>query len=83
MNDSNSGATPPASDDEHDRAGTTLWQIVTSTLAAAFGVQSSRNRRRDFTTGKPAHFIIAGIVFTILFVVGMVFVVRLVVSAAG
>ena len=28
MNDSNSGAPPPASDEEHGRAGTTLRQIV-------------------------------------------------------
>jgi hypothetical protein len=61
----------------------TLWQIVASTVAAAFGVQSSRNRKRDFTAGKPTHFIIAGIVFTVLFVVGMIMVVRLVLSAAG
>jgi hypothetical protein len=83
MNDSGPGATPPAPEEEQDRAGTTLWQIVSSTLAAAFGVQSRRNRERDFTTGKPTHFIVAGILFTILFVVGMIFLVRLIVSSAG
>jgi len=60
-----------------------VWQIVSSTIAAGFGVQSSRNRARDFNSGKPTHFIIAGIVFTVLFVVGMVLLVRLVLSAAG
>jgi uncharacterized membrane protein YhdT len=82
MNDSKPGATPPPEEDR-GRAGLTLWQIVASTLAAAFGVQSSRNRERDFTVGKPTHFIVAGIAFTILFVVAMIFVVRLVVSSAG
>ena len=61
----------------------TPLQGVGSPLAAAFGVQSSRNRERDFTSGKLSHFIIAGIVFTILFVVGMVMVVRLVLSTAA
>jgi len=53
-------------------------QVVGSTLAAAFGVQSSRNRERDFTRGKPIHFIVAGIVFTVLFVLGLALVVSLV-----
>jgi hypothetical protein len=61
----------------------TLWQIVVSTVAAAFGVQSSRNRHRDFHAGKPTHFIVAGIVFTVLFVVGMIMLVRLVLSTAA
>jgi hypothetical protein len=61
----------------------TLWQIVASTVAAAFGVQSSRNRHRDFRAGKPSHFIIAGVAFTVLFVVGMILLVRLVLSTAA
>lgn len=61
----------------------TPLQVVGSTIAAAFGVQSSRNRERDFTSGKLSHFIIAGIVFTVLFVVGMVLLVRLVISTAA
>lgn len=60
----------------------TVWQIVSSTVAAAFGVQSSKNRERDFTVGKPSHFIIAGIVFTVLFVLGMILIVNLVLSGA-
>ena len=60
-----------------------LLQIIGSTIAAAVGVQSSRNRQRDFSAGRPVHFIVAGIVFTVLFVVTMVFVVRSVLSVAG
>jgi cytochrome b subunit of formate dehydrogenase len=58
-------------------------QILFSTIAAAFGVQSSRNRTRDFQAGKPSHFIVAGIVFTVLFVVGMIMLVRFVLSVAA
>ncbi len=59
------------------------WHVVSSTLAAAFGVQSSRNRERDFTHGKAHHFIIAGIVFTVVFVLAVVLVVNLVLKSAG
>lgn len=45
-----------------------VLQLVGSVIAAAFGVQSSRNRQRDFTHGKARNFIIAGLVFTALFV---------------
>lgn len=59
------------------------WQIIASTVAAAFGVQSSRNRQRDFRQGRASHFIIAGVLFTVLFVVVMVGVVNLVLGAAN
>ncbi len=59
------------------------WEIVTSTLAAALGVQSRRNRERDFSRGRALHFIIAGVIFTVLFVVVMVLVVNLILSSAA
>ena len=55
-----------------------VWQIATSTVAAAFGVQSKANKDRDFQAGNPVHFIIAGIVFTALFVITLIVVVNLV-----
>ncbi len=61
----------------------TAWQVMFSAVAAAFGVQSSRNRERDFTHGRASHFIIAGIVFTVLFVLVMIGVVTLVLGSAG
>ncbi len=45
------------------------WRVVLSVMQAAFGVQSSRNRERDFTHGKLLHYIIAALIFTSLFVV--------------
>ncbi len=70
------------SGDEGGRALTPL-QVMSSTLASAFGVQSSRNRERDFTHGKAWHFIVAGIVFTVVFVLAVVGVVNLVLGSAG
>ena len=43
-------------------------QVIASVFAAAFGVQSSENRERDFKEGKFTTFIVAGLVFTVLFV---------------
>jgi hypothetical protein len=60
-----------------------LRQTIASVLAAAFGVQSSANRQRDFKHGKARNFIIAGAVFTALFVLTLVLLVRLVLHNAG
>ena len=53
-------------DTEHDEQHRPLkpHQVVASVLAAAFGVQSSRNRERDFKEGRFGTFIVAGILFT-------------------
>ena len=66
------------SDDREPDRKLSFWQIVASTVAAAFGVQSRENRERDFAAGKPVHFIVAGIVFTALFVLAVIAVVNLV-----
>ena len=55
-----------------------FWSIVLSTLAAAIGVQSDKNRQRDFAQGRPLAFIVAGILFTVLFILTVVTVVHLV-----
>ncbi len=44
------------------------WQVVGSVLAAGFGVQSSKNRERDFKEGSFKTFVIAGILFTAVFI---------------
>ena len=69
--------------DTREEQPLTFWQMLGSVLAAAFGVQSRKNRERDFTQGKPIHFILLGIGFTAVFVLVMVFVVQLVLSNVG
>ncbi len=61
----------------------TFWQVIISVLAAFFGVQSDKNRERDFKHGKPIHFIIAGLLLTLLFILVVWGVVKLVLNAAG
>jgi len=57
----------------------TLTEVMGSVLAAGFGVQSKENKVRDFSRGKPLHFIVAGIVFTLGLLAALVTVVSLVV----
>jgi len=56
-----------------------LWQIISSVLAAGFGVQSQANRERDFTSGSASHYVIVGILATILFIATLLFIVNLIV----
>lgn len=53
-------------------------EMLQSVLAAALGVQSGKNRSRDFSRGKPSHFIILGVTFTALFVLLLLVVVKVV-----
>lgn len=71
MNQSDS-ETPTGSnntiDENATRTGTTKLQVAQSVGAALIGVQSSKNRERDFKTGKPLHFIVGGLIGTLVFV---------------
>ncbi|CAA0118165.1 Uncharacterised protein [Halioglobus japonicus] len=49
---------------QNDQSNVSLPQVFASILACFYGVQSSKNRKRDFTHGKAKQFIIAGIVMT-------------------
>lgn len=60
-----------------------LWQVIKSVNASFFGVQSSANRERDFKHGKAHHFIIIGVVMTVVFVLAVVMAVKLALTQAG
>ena len=53
-------------------------QVVSSILSAAIGVQSTSNRERDFTSGSAKTYIIGGLIFTVLFGLAIVTVVKMV-----
>lgn len=63
-----------------DNQKPSVFQIMSSVLSAAFGVQSTARRERDFTGGTAAPFIIAGIVFTVLFILTIIGVVKLILN---
>lgn len=57
-----------------------LKAIIQSTLAAAFGVQSSKNREQDFQHGNIWVYIASGIIFTAIFIFTVLMLVRLALS---
>ena len=64
-------------DDQDPGTPPTFRQMLQSVLAAAFGVQSGKNRARDFTHGKVSHFILLGVGFTLVFVLVLIGLVQL------
>jgi hypothetical protein len=60
-----------------------LGALIKSILAAAIGVQSDKNRHRDFEQGNPLAFIIGGFVFTFLFIATIATIVGFVLSNNG
>lgn len=65
---------------EDDLKSLTYWEVVGSTFAAALGVQSHKNRKRDFSRGNVLAFIFSGIVFTAGFVVAVIVAVDVIIS---
>lgn len=57
-----------------------VLKIMQSIIAGAFGVQSDKRRQEDFSSHSPLPYIIAGLLFTVGFVVTLVLVVKLVLS---
>lgn len=60
-----------------------LLDTIFSVLASFFGVQSEKNRVRDFSSGKPIVFIVVAIVLTVVFVLTLVTIVKLMLKDAG
>lgn len=58
-------------------------KLVMSTLAAAIGVQNRKNLEEDFSQSNPLPFIVAGILFTVLFLLSLVIIVHFVLKYAG
>lgn len=57
-------------------------QVISSVFAAGLGVQSSKNRERDFSEGSAGTFIAAGLIFTALFIGGLYLLVQIVLKSA-
>jgi hypothetical protein len=58
----------------------TFLQAMFSVLQATFGVQSKTNRERDFNSGSVMPFVVAAIIFTIAFVLGLMVLVNFISS---
>lgn len=69
--------------EQKNNQGLSTLSLIGSLFAGAFGVQTQKNRDRDFKQGKFHHFIIGGIIFAIIFVLAVAGIVKLVMSSAG
>jgi len=56
----------------------TIMQLIQSFFSALIGVQSEKNRERDFQQGSLKNFIITGIIGTVLFILVLVMIVSFV-----
>jgi hypothetical protein len=59
-----------------------FWQTVGSVLSSFFGVQSSKARKRDFSSGNPVAFFVVALAMTGLFVLSLIGIVRLIMHFA-
>lgn len=59
-----------------------LSHILKSTLAAAIGVQSNKNRERDFQHGNIWIYVLAGVLFTAIFVISLIVFVNIFLATA-
>ncbi|MBB1360787.1 DUF2970 domain-containing protein [Shewanella sp. SR44-4] len=57
-----------------------IWRVFSSTLAAFFGVQTEKNRQKDFQNQSPLPFIIMGIILAIALVISLILIVNQVLS---
>ena len=57
--------------------------LVGSIVSAAFGVQSSRNRNRDFKHGRFRNYVITALIFVGVFIAMVFAIVQLVLKQAG
>jgi len=60
-----------------------FFDVVKSTLWGALGVQSHKNRERDFTHGNIKTFAVAGTIFTVLFIGTLIAIIKLVLRGTG
>ena len=57
-----------------------ILQVIKAVLGAFAGVQSEQQRQQDFQTQGPLPYIIAGVIVTLCFVLGLMLIVRWVLS---
>ena len=70
------GADKESSDVGENKEYMSLLETTQSVLWAMLGVQNKKNANRDFSRGKPSHFIIIGLLFAGVFVLTLVTVVK-------
>jgi Na+/melibiose symporter-like transporter len=60
-----------------------LWEVFQGVIAMFIGVQSEKNRERQFKYGKLHQFIIVGIIITLIFFIHIILLVKFAMNWAG
>jgi hypothetical protein len=55
-------------------------KVVLSVLSSFIGIQSDKNRERDFSSRSPMYFIIIGILMTLFFIISLYYFVNILIS---
>jgi hypothetical protein len=55
-----------------------IIQLIKSVFSAAIGVQSDENRRKEFEQGSLLTYVVAGVIFTVLFVGSLILLVSII-----
>lgn len=66
------------SSSEVEKVKIPFWRMLLSVMQASFGVQNKANKERDFASGSITGFVVAALIFTAIFIVFLVTVVKLV-----
>ena len=69
--------------ERQEKRAPSLFSVLGSVLASMFGVQSNRQREKDFAHGKPSQFILVGLFMTAVFILLIYGVVSLVMHLSG
>lgn len=73
----------PAPGNQDSEEKPKLRHLIGSVLSAAVGIQSGKNRERDFKHGKLSAYVLAGIIFVGLFIFSVYSIVHLVLAQAN
>ncbi len=70
-------------EDENNANSIGFLSVIGSVLAAIFGIQSEKNRQRDFQQSSPVAFISVGIIVVMTLVITMIAIVDAIISSTG
>ena len=69
--------------DNDEKNSPSIWNVISSVLAAMIGVQSDENRERDFKHGSIGSYIFVGIVVVAIFVFSLIAIVNSILEDAA
>lgn len=83
MTENNQKSDNSPSEPVYQKQEVSFLSVIGSVFAMWFGVQSSKNRERDFAKGDAMPFIVVGVLFVLAMIIGVIIVVKSVLASAG